>query len=114
MVCIRKLGMKLTTYSSGALKGKEMELEQLQKEAQERLLQFQSRFKEGLKTLKQVTKDLKWTQQHVNSLRKHVEAKHPIEYSQSKDKVLSRAINIDEITNSKDKSNDYDDEEIYI
>lgn len=88
-----------------------MELVQLQEEAQQRMLEFQSRFKDGIKTLKQVVKDLKWTQQHVNSLKKHVEAKHPIEYSQSKDKVLSRAVNINEITNSKDNQ---DDDEIYI
>lgn len=92
------------------MKSKEIELSQLQEEAQERFTQFQGRFKDGMKALKQVVKDLKWTQQHVNSLKKHIEAGHPIEYSQSKDKVISRAINIDEITNTKDDN----DDEIYI
>jgi len=96
--------------SSGSLKAKERELAQLQNEAQERLVDFKKTFKDGVKTLKQVVKDLKWTQQHVNSLKEYLEAKHPIEYSQSKDKVLSRNINIDEITNTKDKDSD----EIYI
>ncbi|CCH41963.1 hypothetical protein BN7_1502 [Wickerhamomyces ciferrii] len=106
--------MVIQAQTSGALKGKELELIQLQQEAEERLLQFQKRFKDGLKTLRQVVKDLKWTQQHVSGIRKHLETNHPIEYSQSRDKILSRNINIDEITKKNDDDDDNDDAKIYI
>lgn len=87
----------LQAQTSGNLKNKELELLQLQAEAQDQLQDYKFRFKEGLKLLQKVSKDLKWAKNKVEVLEYHVRSKHPIEFAQAKEKILSRSSQLQEI-----------------
>lgn len=100
--------MVLQARTSGTLKSKEIELAQLQLEAQQKLKGLQKRFKEGLRVLQQVSKDLNSTKRHIQQLQSHVKSEYPVEYAQAMNKVLSRNLTPNEL------SNDADSDEIYI
>lgn len=84
--------LALQAQISGQIKSKELELLAMQEEAQRELVELQKVFKQGLKTVRLVSKELTHTAQRVRMLQRVVEDRHPIEYSQARDKVVSRAI----------------------
>jgi hypothetical protein len=83
---------------SGQLKSKEFELLKLQEEAHKRLIELQKLFKEGLKDVHTVSNELKQANHRIRALNKHAEGKYPIEFSQAREKVLSRNIADDDQT----------------
>ncbi|CDR46825.1 CYFA0S26e00496g1_1 [Cyberlindnera fabianii] len=93
---------------SGRIKSKEMELLALQDEATRRLVELQQTFKKGIRNLQTVARDLKQNQLRAQHLTKAVQAKHPIEFSQARDKVVSRNISPAEFGDGGN------DDEIYI
>lgn len=105
--------MALQAQTSGQLKSKEVELQQLQNEAEERLSEYKIRFKQGIKLLSQVSKDLKWARVKADSLEAHFRTKYPIEFAQAREKVISPTSDIHQLIRH-DKKNDDSEEEIYI
>ncbi|KAK9237634.1 hypothetical protein V1525DRAFT_403333 [Lipomyces kononenkoae] len=71
--------------SSGLLNAKARELEQLQELASTRLQQTRISYTEGMKVVREVQKDLKWVQRHVDALKKKVSEKYPEEYSEARE-----------------------------
>jgi hypothetical protein len=109
--------MVLQAQTSGNLKSKEMELLQLQNEAQERLQEYKVRFKQGMKLLQQVSKDLKWANSKTQQLEAHISLRHPIEYSQAKEKVLSRSADLQEILRKEDarrEGDEFEEDDIHV
>ncbi|KAK9386843.1 hypothetical protein V1515DRAFT_580539 [Lipomyces mesembrius] len=73
--------------SSGLLNAKARELQQLQELATTRLQQTRLSYTEGMKVVREVQKDLKWVQRHVDVLKKKIYAKHPEEYSEARELI---------------------------
>ncbi|KAK9430531.1 hypothetical protein V1505DRAFT_355846 [Lipomyces doorenjongii] len=73
--------------SSGLLNAKARELQQLQELATTRLQQTRISYTEGIKVVREVQKDLKWVQRHVDVLKKKISAKHPEEYSEARELI---------------------------
>ncbi|KAK9313633.1 hypothetical protein V1524DRAFT_435586 [Lipomyces starkeyi] len=73
--------------SSGLLNAKARELQQLQELATTRLQQTRISYTEGMKVVREVQKDLKWVQRHVDVLKKKISAKHPEEYSEARELI---------------------------
>ncbi|KAK9373572.1 uncharacterized protein V1513DRAFT_426411 [Lipomyces chichibuensis] len=73
--------------SSGLLNAKARELHQLQELATTRLQQTRISYTEGMKVVREVQKDLKWVQRHVDVLKKKISAKHPEEYSEARELI---------------------------
>ncbi|KAK9371299.1 hypothetical protein V1509DRAFT_614252 [Lipomyces kononenkoae] len=71
--------------SSGLLNAKARELEQLQELADTRLQQTRISYTEGMKVVREVQKDLRWVQRHVDALKKKISAKYPEEYSEARE-----------------------------
>ncbi|KAF1984362.1 hypothetical protein K402DRAFT_336615 [Aulographum hederae CBS 113979] len=66
--------------TSGQLNAKTRELMDLQALAQSRLAAMQSSFASGMKSAKEVQKDLEWTQKRVTSINQRAARKYPKEY----------------------------------
>ncbi|KAK9329064.1 hypothetical protein V1520DRAFT_344366 [Lipomyces starkeyi] len=73
--------------SSGLLNAKARELQQQQELATTRLQQTRISYTEGMKVVREVQKDLKWVQRHVDVLKKKISAKHPEEYIQARELI---------------------------
>ncbi|KAK7207639.1 hypothetical protein BZA70DRAFT_271834 [Myxozyma melibiosi] len=73
--------------SSGLLNSKSRELQQMQELSTKRIYETRASFVEGLRTLREVQKDLKWVQRHVDSLKKKVSSKYPAEYSKARELI---------------------------
>jgi biogenesis of lysosome-related organelles complex 1 subunit KXD1 len=56
---------KLTTYRSGEMNAKQRQLKELQALAQQRFAAMQANFADGIKSAKEVKRDLEWTQKKV-------------------------------------------------
>jgi exonuclease VII small subunit len=68
------------TQTSGQLNAKTRQLMELQALAQSRLAAAQANFADGIKTAKQVHRDLEWTQKRVASINKRAAQKYPEQY----------------------------------
>jgi len=66
---------------SGEMNAKQRQLKELQALAQQRFAAMQANFSDGIKTAKDVKRDLERTQKKVNSLNKRAAQKYPNEYS---------------------------------
>ncbi|KAF2808030.1 uncharacterized protein BDZ99DRAFT_71632 [Mytilinidion resinicola] len=66
--------------TSGELNAKHRELLELQALAQRRLAGARANFADGMRTAKEVQKDLQWTQKRVTSLNERAARKYPNEY----------------------------------
>jgi len=66
--------------TSGELNAKHRELLELQALAQSRLAGVRANFADGMKTAKEVQRDLQWTQKRVTALNDRAARKYPNEY----------------------------------
>jgi len=66
--------------TSGELNAKQRELLELQALAQRRLAGARANFADGMRTAKEVQKDLQWTQKRVTSLNDRAARKYPTQY----------------------------------
>lgn len=66
--------------TSGELNAKHRELLELQALAQRRLAGVRANFADGMKTAKEVQRDLQWTQKRVTALNDRAARKYPNEY----------------------------------
>ncbi|KAF2007828.1 hypothetical protein P154DRAFT_10220 [Amniculicola lignicola CBS 123094] len=66
--------------TSGELNAKHRELMELQALAQQRLAGARMNFADGMRTAKEVQKDLQWTQKRVDALNDRAARKYPKEY----------------------------------
>ncbi|KAF2200830.1 hypothetical protein GQ43DRAFT_57645 [Delitschia confertaspora ATCC 74209] len=66
--------------TSGELNAKHRELLELQALAQRRLAGARTNFAQGMRTAKEVQKDLQWTQKRVHALNERAARKYPTEY----------------------------------
>ncbi|KAK9249565.1 hypothetical protein V1506DRAFT_526348 [Lipomyces tetrasporus] len=73
--------------SSGLLNAKARELQQLQELAGTRLQQTRLSYTEGMKVVREVHKDLKWVQRHVDVLKKKISTMYPEEYSEARELI---------------------------
>ncbi|KAK9467711.1 hypothetical protein V1512DRAFT_285660 [Lipomyces arxii] len=73
--------------SSGLLNAKARELQQLQQAAADRISGTRANFAEGMKVLRDVQKDLKWVQNHVDALKRKMSAKYPVEYNRAREMI---------------------------
>jgi hypothetical protein len=71
---------------SGKLNAKQRQLLELQALAQQRFAAMQAQFADGLKTAKEVERDLAWTQKKVNQLNKRAAHKYPKEYAMAQER----------------------------
>jgi len=82
-------GLVQQVQTSAELNDKTQQLLELQALAQQRFAAMQASFTEGIKTAKEVQKDLDWTQKKVTSLNKRAARKYPREYSVAQDRYPS-------------------------
>lgn len=73
-------GLAKQAQTSGELNAKHRELLELQALAQRRLAGARTSFAEGMKTAKEVQKDLQWTQKRVDALNERAARKYPQQY----------------------------------
>ncbi|KAF2102004.1 hypothetical protein NA57DRAFT_73443 [Rhizodiscina lignyota] len=66
--------------TSGQINDKTRQLRELQALAQQRLAAAQSNFAEGIKSAKEVQRDLQWTQKRVSAINQRAARKYPAEY----------------------------------
>lgn len=66
--------------ASGELNAKHRELAELQALAQRRLASARTNFADGMRTAKEVQKDLQWTQKRVDALNERAARKYPQQY----------------------------------
>jgi len=71
---------------SGQLNDKTRQLMELQALASQKFAAMQASFADGIKTARDVQKDLEWTQKKVDSLNKRAEEKYPEEFSLAQDR----------------------------
>jgi hypothetical protein len=67
--------------ASGQLNDKTRQLLELQARAQQKFAEMQASFSEGIKTARDVQKDLEWTQKKVDELNYRAAEKYPDQYS---------------------------------
>ncbi|KAH3679890.1 hypothetical protein WICMUC_000633 [Wickerhamomyces mucosus] len=112
--------MVIQAQTSGVLKNKEFELINLLDKSQNDLIEYKKNFEEGFEVVRNLVKDLKQTKKKLDLLTEQFKSRYPIEYSQSKDKILQ--VNLQSEINENDKSkrenktneDDNEDDEIYI
>ncbi|KAK9324234.1 hypothetical protein V1517DRAFT_318053 [Lipomyces orientalis] len=73
--------------SSGLLNAKARELQQLQELAGTRLQQTRLSYTEGMKVVREVQKDLKWVQRHVDVVKKKISTMYPEEYTEARELI---------------------------
>jgi len=72
--------------ASGQLNDKTRQLLELQARAQQKFAEMQASFSEGIKTARDVQKDLEWTQKKVDELNYRAAEKYPEQYSMAQDR----------------------------
>jgi len=72
--------------TSAEINDKTQQLLDLQALAQQRFAEMQASFTDGIKTAKQVKKDLEWTQKKTTSLNKRAARKYPREYATAQER----------------------------
>lgn len=70
--------------ASGKLNNKQREIEELRAKAQARLAKSRARMQTGFQDVKEVKRDLEWSQKHVSALTSKTSRKHPNEYKQAR------------------------------
>ncbi|KAF2108711.1 hypothetical protein BDV96DRAFT_258501 [Lophiotrema nucula] len=75
--------------TSGELNAKHRELFELQALAQQRLAGARRNFADGMRSAKEVQKDLQWTQKRVDSLNDRAARKYPEQYRSAQQKYPS-------------------------
>ncbi|KAK9472238.1 uncharacterized protein V1510DRAFT_417704 [Dipodascopsis tothii] len=73
--------------SSGLLNSKARDLQALQERAAQRMQDTRYSFVEGIKNIKDVQKDLRWVQKHVDALKKKTAERHPTEYAEARELI---------------------------
>ncbi|KAK9378127.1 uncharacterized protein V2V93DRAFT_138811 [Kockiozyma suomiensis] len=73
--------------SSGLLNSKSRELQQMQELSTKRIYETRASFVEGLRTLRDIQKDLKWVQRHVDTLKKKASSKYRDEYAKARELI---------------------------
>jgi hypothetical protein len=77
--------------TSGELNAKTRQLMELQALAQSRLAGLRTDFAEGMKTAKEVQRDLEWTQKKVSSINQRAARKYPKEYRMASERYPAPA-----------------------
>ncbi|KAK9448267.1 uncharacterized protein V1518DRAFT_418483 [Limtongia smithiae] len=70
--------------SSGLLNARARELEQVAAQATRKMQQTRASYVEGLRIIKEVQKDLKWVQRHVDAVKRKVAARYVEEYAEAR------------------------------
>ncbi|KAK9463264.1 uncharacterized protein V1516DRAFT_667301 [Lipomyces oligophaga] len=77
----------IQAQTSGLLNSTVRELQEAQEESKLKLKQTRAAFIEGLRTVREVQKDLKWVQRHVDRLKKKASVKYAKEYAEARELI---------------------------